>query len=176
MIKDHASNTFVQGYNAQLGVDAAAQIIVAATVVQASNDQQQLVPVLEAVAQNLGCLPDRVSADAGYFSAAAVTHERLQTVDMYVPPNARKPAAPVQLMADASVQARMWHKLQSKVGSTIYDQRKAIVEPVFAYLKHVRGVRQFRFRGLVQVQAEWLLICLTHNVLKMFRAKALLQT
>ena len=54
MIKDHASNTFVQGYNAQLGVDATAQIIVAATVVQASNDQQQLVPVLEAVAQNLG--------------------------------------------------------------------------------------------------------------------------
>src|SRR3546814_11172030 len=32
MMKDHASNTFVQGYNAQLGVDAQAQIIVAATV------------------------------------------------------------------------------------------------------------------------------------------------
>ena len=176
MIKDHASNTFVQGYNAQLGVDAAAQIIVAATVVQASNDQQQLVPVLEAVAQNLGRLPDKVSADAGYFSAAAVTHEKLQAVDVYVPPNGRKPEAPVRLTAHASVQARMWHKLQSKAGAAIYDQRKAIVEPVFAYLKHVRGVRQFRLRGLAQVQAEWLLLCLTHNVLKMFRAKALQPT
>jgi hypothetical protein len=172
MMKDHATNTFVQGYNAQLGVDGEAQIIVAATIVQAGNDQQQLVPVLEVVAQNLGRMPKRVSADAGYFSTAAVTHERLQTVDVYVPPNARQPEAPVRLTPDASVQERMWHKLQSKAGAAIYDQRKAIVEPVFAYLKHVRGVRQFRFRGLVQVQAEWLLICLTHNVLKMFRAKA----
>ena len=176
MVKDHATNTFVQGYNAQLGVDAAAQIIVAATVVQASNDQQQLVPVLEVVAQNLGRLPQRVSADAGYFSTAAVTHERLQTVDVYVPPNERAPTGPLPLSPAASVQERMWHKLQSKAGAAIYDQRKAIVEPVFAYLKHVRGVRQFLLRGLAQVQAEWLLICLTHNVLKMFRAKALQPT
>lgn len=175
MMKDHATNTFVQGYNAQLGVDAEAQIIVAATVVQAGNDQQQLVPVLEAVAQNLGRMPERVSADAGYFSTAAVTNERLQTVDVYVPPNARAPESPVTLTTDATVQQRMWHKLQSKAGAAIYDQRKAIVEPVFAYLKHVRGVRQFLLRSLAQVQAEWLLICLTHNVLKMFRAKAVLQ-
>lgn len=176
MVKDHATNTFVQGYNAQLGVDAEAQIIVAATVVQASNDQQQLVPVLEVVAQNLGRLPQRVSADAGYFSTAAVTHERLQTVEVYVPPNERAPEGPLLLSPDASVQERMWHKLRSKTGAAIYDRRKAIVEPVFAYLKHVRGVRQFLLRGLAQVQAEWLLICLTHNVLKMFRAKALQPT
>ena len=176
MMKDHATNTFVQGYNAQLGVDGAAQIIVAATVVQAGNDQKQLLPVLEAVAQNLGRLPERVSADAGYFSEAAVSHESLRTVEVYVPPNARPPVAPVMLTTDASVQQRMWHKLQSKAGAAIYDQRKAIVEPVFAYLKHVRGRRQFLLRGLAQVQAEWLLICLTHNVLKMFRAKALVQT
>ncbi len=176
MMKDHASNTFVQGYNAQLGVDGEAQIIVAATIVQAGNDQQQLLPVLEAVAQNLGRLPERVSADAGYFSTAAVTDEKLQRVDVYVPPNARKPEAPLRLTPDASVQERMWHKLQSKAGAAIYDQRKAIVEPVFAYLKHIRGVRQFRLRGLAQVQAEWLLLCLTHNVLKMFRAKALQPT
>jgi transposase len=176
MMKDHATNTFVQGYNAQLGVDGEAQIIVAATVVQAGNDQQQLVPVLEAVVQNLGRLPERLSADAGYFSTAAVTDEKLQTVDVYVPPNTRKPESPVRLTSDATVPERMWHKLQSKAGAAIYDQRKAIVEPVFAYLKHVRGVRQFLLRGLAQVQAEWLLICLTHNVLKMFRAKALQPT
>jgi transposase len=176
MMKDHATNTFVQGYNAQLGVDAEAQIIVAATIVQAGNDQKQLVPVLEAVAKNMGRMPDRVSAEAGYFSTAAVTDERLQTVDVYVPPNQRVPESEVPLTTNATVQQLMWHKLQSKAGAVIYDQRKAIVEPVFAYLKHVRGVRQFLLRGLAQVQAEWLLICLTHNVLKMFRAKAVLQT
>lgn len=176
MMKDHASNTFVQGYNAQLGVDATAQIIVAATIVQAGNDQKQLVPVLQVVAQNMGRLPERVSADAGYFSSAAVTDESLATVDVYVPPNTRQPESQATLPEHASVPQRMWHKLQSKAGAAFYNQRKVIVEPVFAYLKHVRGFRQFLLRSLVCVQAEWLLMCLTHNVLKMFRAKQLQNT
>jgi hypothetical protein len=176
MMKDHASNTFVQGYNAQLGVDAQAQIIVAATVVQASNDQEQLVPVLMRVKQNLGQLPASVSADAGYFSSAAVTAEEIKTVAVHVPPNAREPQAgecAALLPENATVQQRMWHKLKSKEGAAVYNQRKAIVEPVFAYLKHVRGFRQFLLRGQARVEAEWLLMCLTHNVLKMFRAKQL---
>ncbi len=176
MMKDHATNTFVQGYNAQLGVDAQAQIIVAATVVQAGNDQEQLVPVLLRVKQNLGQLPASVSADAGYFSSAAVTAEEIKTVAVHVPPNAREPQAgegAAPLPENATVQQRMWHKLQSKEGAAVYNQRKAIVEPVFAYLKHVRGFRQFLLRGQARVEAEWLLMCLTHNVLKMFRARQL---
>jgi hypothetical protein len=174
MMKDHASNTFVQGYNAQLGVDAQAQIIVAATVVQAGNDQQQLVPVLLRVKQNLGQLPASVSADAGYFSAAAVTAEEIKSVAVHVPPNAPEPQAceyAAPLPENATVQERMWHRLKSKEGAAIYNQRKAIVEPVFAYLKHVRGFRQFLLRGQARVEAEWLLMCLTHNLLKMFRAQ-----
>jgi transposase len=173
MMKDHASNTFVQGYNAQLGVDAQSQIIVAATIVQAGNDQKQLVPVLRVVKQNMGRLPEKVSADAGYFSTAAVTDETLQTVDLYVPPNQREPEFQELLTAEATVQQQMWHKLQGAAGAAVYNQRKAIVEPVFAYLKHVRGFRQFLLRGLARVEAEWLWLCLTHNVLKMFRAKQL---
>jgi len=87
MMKDHASNTFIQGYNAQLGVDAHSQIIVAATVVQAGNDQEQLLPVLLTVKENLGQLPASVSADAGYFSTAAVTAEEIKTVAVHVPPS-----------------------------------------------------------------------------------------
>lgn len=176
MMKDHASNTFVQGYNVQLGVDAQAQIIVAATVVQAGNDQEQLVPVLLRVKQNLGQLPANVSADAGYFSSAAVTAEEIKTVAVHVPPNTREPQAgecTAPLPENATVQQRMWHKLKSKEGAAVYNQRKAIVEPVFAYLKHVRGFRQFLLRGQARVEAEWLLMCLTHNLLKMFRAKQL---
>ena len=176
MMKDHASNTFVQGYNAQLGVDAHSQIIVAATVVQAGNDQEQLLPVLLTVKENLGQLPASVSADAGYFSTAAVTAEEIKTVAVHVPPNQREPQAweyEVPLTEMATVQERMWHKLKSPEGAKVYNQRKAIVEPVFAYLKHVRGFRQFLLRGQARVQAEWLLMCLTHNLLKMFRANQL---
>jgi hypothetical protein len=48
--------------------------------------------------------------------------------------------------------------------------RKAVVEPVFGQIKERRGFRRFLFRGLKKVEAEWQIICLTHNLLKLFRA------
>jgi hypothetical protein len=40
---------------------------------------------------------------------------------------------------------------------------------VFGQIKEIRGLRRFAFRGLKKVQAEWQPICLTHNLLKLFR-------
>ncbi len=48
----------------------------------------------------------------------------------------------------------------------------AYVEPVFGQIKEGRGFRRFSFRGLVKVTAEWVIICLTHNLLKLFRSGA----
>ncbi len=56
------------------------------------------------------------------------------------------------------------------------SMRKAIVEPVFGQIKEGRGFRRFSFRGLAQVAAEWTFICLTHNLLKLFRGRAGLLT
>ena len=70
---------------------------------------------------------------------------------------------------DTSVRTQMWLKLKSQRGRKIYNQRKTIVEPVFGQIKHVRSFRQFMLRGLSKVEGEWLLICLTHNLLKLFR-------
>jgi transposase len=173
MMKDLVTQSYQQGYNVQIGVDAQAQIIVGAKVVQAGNDQQQLVPVLQEVAQNLGRMPEAASADGGYFSAAALTHEAVRGVNLHVPPNQREPdlvALRETLLTSASVQQRMWQKLKSVEGRAIYNLRQAIVEPVFAQIKHIRGFRQFLLRGLAQVEAEWLLVCMTHNLLKLFRA------
>src|SRR6266550_2042334 len=173
VMKDLATQSFQQSYNAQIGVDAQAQIIVGAKVVQAGNDQQQLVPVMQEVTQQLGRRPEAVSADGGYFSTAALTHEAMRGVNLHVPPNEREPDLGLvveTLPASASVQQRMWQKLKSPEGRAIYNQRQAIVEPVFAQIKHVRGFRQFLLRGLAQVEAEWLLVCTTHNLLKLFRA------
>ena len=64
----------------------------------------------------------------------------------------------------------MRHKLQTPAGHDVYARRKAVVEPVFGQSKEVRGFRRFSFRGLHKVRAEWNLICLTHNLLKLFRA------
>jgi hypothetical protein len=64
----------------------------------------------------------------------------------------------------------MRHKLKTQEGRDFYKMRKAIVEPVFGQIKEPRGFRRFSFRGLQAVSMEWDLICLTHNLLKLFRA------
>jgi hypothetical protein len=43
------------------------------------------------------------------------------------------------------------------------------VEPVFGQIKEGRGFRRFLLRGLQKIRGEWRLVCLTHNVLKMWR-------
>ena len=143
----------------------------AAKVTQSGADQEQLIPVLREVEKNLGRMPERVSADAGYYSKAVLTHEAVRAVDLYLPPNQRQPVNWEEtLPPDATIQERMWHKLGSTAGREVFSIRKVIVEPVFAQLKHIRSFRQFLLRGLQQVEAEWLMICMTHNLLKMFRA------
>jgi transposase len=176
IMKDGATKTFQQAYNIQVGVDAQAQIIVATKVVQSGADQEQLIPVLRELEKNLGRMPERVSADAGYYSKAALTHEAVRGVDLHVPPNQRQPVSGAEtLPPDATIQERMWHKLGSPAGREVFSKRKVIVEPVFAQVKHIRGFRQFLLRGLEQVEAEWLLVCMTHNLLKLFRATRQLQ-
>jgi hypothetical protein len=141
-----------------------------------ANNKQQLKPMLEKVQENCGRLPEKVSADAGYFNTAQLTDAKLKEVDLYVPPDRQKHGAalrpPAQPRAtDASVVEQMRHKLRTPGGQAVYQGRKAIVEPVFGQIKEVRGFRRFSFRGLKKVVAEWELIALTHNLLELWRAQ-----
>ena len=63
---DGATKAFTQAYNAQAAVDCDSQVIVCADVTQQANDKRQLVPMLEQIEENLGEIPDRILADAGY--------------------------------------------------------------------------------------------------------------
>jgi transposase len=173
IMKNINTGSFEQAYNAQIAVDREAQIIIAARVVQQPNDQEQLVPALKEVEQNVGRMPEQASADAGYFSAASVSNEILKGIDLYVPPNERKSESESikELPEGASVREQMRHKLNTPEGHEIYKKRNSTVEPVFADIKHVRRFRQFALRGLSKVEGEWKLICLTNNVLKLFRAR-----
>ena len=176
IMKDGASKAFEQAYNAQVAVDSQAQIIVAAAVTQDANDKQQLVPMLLAVQDNIGQWPEKASADTGFFSEANLTAKALAGVDLYVPPerqhhSAPGVVAPTAAPAEGSVREQMRHKLQTPDGQAVYKLRKAIVEPVFGQIKEARGFRRFSFRGLAPVAAEWVLICLTHNLLKLFRGR-----
>ena len=107
----------------------------------------------------------------GTFSEAAVTDPTLAGIALYVPPDRQKHgAAPPPPADDGTVIGAMRAKLQTVAGHAVSALRKAIVEPVFGQIKGGRSLRRFSVRGLAKVQAEWALICLTHNLLKLFRA------
>jgi transposase len=164
---------FVQAYNAQIAVDAEAQIIVAAHVTQNTNDLRELVTMAEAIARHVGTLAATTSADAGYFSAHNIEHGALAGTNLLVPPDRQKHGttpAPGSLLPSASPADRMRYKLAGAAGRALYKMRKAIVEPVFGQIKGARQLRQFLLRGLDGAKGEWALITLTHNLLKLFRS------
>jgi transposase len=171
---------FVQAYNAQAAVEAEFQLIVGQTVTQAANDKEQLIPMLATVEEQSGQRPEEVLADSGYCSeknleqldseekperrvTGYVAAER-QKHDEYKQPCPRGP-----LPKGATRVDRMKRKLKTKVGKAVYAARKAIIEPVFGQIKQARGFRQFLLRGAEKVRGEWALVCLTHNILKIYR-------
>ena len=166
---------FVQGYNAQVAVEAETQLIVGQAVTQAANDKQQLIPMLEQVEQQSGQKPEEVLADSGYASEANLQAAKDRDVEVYVAvardkhhqSQTQSPRGP--LPKGATLIDRMRRKLQTKAGRAIYARRKTIVEPVFGQIKQAQGFRQFLLRGLNKVQGEWALVCMAHNLLKVHR-------
>jgi transposase len=172
--------SFVQGYNAQIAVDSASQVIVAAEITQETNDKMQLIPMIAQMVMNLEQKPEKVSADTGYFSEANVTDESVKDVDLYVATGRDQHGAAVETNsnpppADASVKEAMHHKLRTAAGRDVYKMRKAIVEPVFGQIKEQRGFRRFSLRGKQNVSREWKLVCAVSNLLKLFRAGRVLE-
>lgn len=56
-----------------------------------------------------------------------------------------------------------------------YRKREQSVEPVFGRTKRPRGLGQSLLRGLDKVFALWQLECAAHNLLKLHRAKVILE-
>jgi len=166
---------FVQAYNAQIAVEPDFQLIVGQNVTQAANDKQQLQPTLEAVRQQAGRTPQEVMTDSGYCSEANLKYLEKKKIEGFIATDResyrdRQQSGPRGPLPEGATRVdRMRRKLQTKVGAAIYSRRKTVVEPVFGQIKQARGFRQFLLRGLGQVQGEWAMICLTHNILKLHR-------
>jgi hypothetical protein len=145
-------------------------------VTPAAPDVQQLGPAVDAITQGLRRKPRQVLADAGYWSENNVATLDAKGIEAFIATGRRKHSDPMPVAPRGrapralSVKDRMARKLITGRGHAIYARRKAIVEPVFGQIKHARGFRQFLRRGLVRVQQEWALICLSHNLLKLHLA------
>ena len=173
-----AGGGFEQCYNGQAVVAAGSLLVVAAEVVQAANDKQQLQPMLNKLAVLSGALGnvETLLADNGYFSAANVTACAAAGIDPLIamgrqphypslaerfedtPPPPENPT-PVEAMA---------YRLKTPDGRTLYALRKQVPEPVFGIIKSVLGFRQFLLRGLDRVQGEWSLVTMAWNMKRLF--------
>jgi len=169
VMHDNGLGCFLQAYNAQAAVDGHAQVIVAADVTQEVVDRGQLLPMCERMRETLGVLPPVITADAGYWDSASIEDPSLRGVDLLVAPDAMHRWAKPKTGKPCDAVRRMRERLSSGLPRALYAMRRAIVEPVFAQIKEIRGLHRFRLRSLRKVKAEWQLICLTHNLLKLFR-------
>jgi len=174
---DGTTKSFEQSYNCQAAVVDKRQVIVATNVTQESNDKRQVEPMVRKFKKSTGGRkPKKLSADTGYFSEENVVSLEDEGIDAYIATEKQKhgekplPAPRGRIPGSATVKERMSRKLRTIKGRCTYSKRKQVVEPVFGQIKEVRGFRRFLFRGLDKVDAEWDLICLTHNLLKLFRS------
>jgi hypothetical protein len=155
------------------------QIVVAAELTQQANDVQQLAPMLVAIRTTLTSAGvceslQRLAADSGYWSIANVSTIPAAP-ELLIPParhgrlgKPRKDGKPTASKSDG-VRAVMRAKLDDGPGKAYYAQRSRTIEPVFGQVKTVQGGRRFMRRGLRACQAEWKLLCGTHNLLKLWR-------
>jgi transposase len=173
-----AGGGFDQCYNAQAAVAADSLLVIAANVVQAPNDKQQIEPMLD----HIDALPDELGevgtllADTGYFSAANVNACGVAGVDPLIAmgrqphhppasemfcddPLAPENPTPVEAMA---------HRLKTREGRDLYALRKQIPEPVFGIIKSIMGFRQFLLRGIDKVRGEWKLVTMAWNMKRLF--------
>ncbi len=171
------SGAFVQAYNVQVAVEGSHQLILAADVSPQAADAPHLVPLTQQIQRNTGSWPRRVLADAGYFSEANVLALAAQGIDPLLSPDKLRhtqplPPAPRGRIPKAlSVRDRMRRKLRTRLGRALYNLRKCTVEPVLGQIKAALGFRQFSFRGLVKVRAEWLLVACAHNLRKLYTVR-----
>lgn len=162
---------FIAGYNAQIAVDGAHQIIVAHGLQTNPADRGALKPLLSRLRRALNANPKEVSADSGYCSAANLTHLARRRIAAFIAVG--RAGHPGQGGREKGARiAAMARTLRRAGRRSRYRLRKQIVEPVFGQIKEARGFRRFLLRGLEQVKLEWAMICTVHNLLKLHKAAA----
>lgn len=162
---------FEQCYNAQAAVEAGSQVIVAQILTDATNDKQQLDPMLSEIKKNNGRHADETSADAGYCSEENLKKVNCRHINAYIATGRQKhseTAATGNKLGKIGTHVHaMAVKLKQGGRRSRYRLRKQTVEPVFGQIKQARGFRQFLMRGKENVSGEWAMICIAHNLLKL---------
>jgi Transposase domain (DUF772) len=170
-----------QGDNAQ-AVTTCGQLVVAAELTQQTNDLLQLQPMLEAIDATLAAAgitdrPEMVLADCGYWSIANLT-KTPDGLELLIPPTKharqgkpRKDGKPSASKSDG-LRAAMTAKLTA---TTARPATRCASRPWSRCSGRSRrsvALGGSCARGLEACEAEWKLMCRTHNLLKLWRYQA----
>jgi transposase len=174
-----AGGGFDQSYNAQAAVATGSMLVVATEVTQASNDKEQLMPMMnkvQALPKELGKVK-RALADSGYLSESNVERCEAAKIEPLIALGRQRhhaswrerfaptPKAPPE---SATAMQKMAYRLKTPEGKKRYALRKQTPEPVFGIIKSVMRFRQFSLRGMKNVKGEWNLVTMSWNIKRMF--------
>ena len=166
---------FALGYSAEIAVSDD-HLIVAQRVTQNPAVNASLVPMIDQVEQRCQAPPGTALADSGFFSIDNLKRMEQRSIDAYLPDSNMARALNLgtrcRTRAYAPAHRRMRARLRSPDGRAAYARRKAVVEPVFGVLKQQRGIRQFRTRGLENVNNEFSLATLAYNISRLHVLRA----
>ena len=174
---------YVQGYNAQ-AVVSMDQLIIAADITSEANDFKQLIPMLlqaqanvaRTVAAGVSAEIEKILADAGYHSKTNLDDLSYTGVEGFIPSkkswklrkeiiNSGYHEGPIPEDLDPTM--RMELKLRTEAGHQIYKLRGQTIEPTFGQTKD--GLAGLPRRGIEAARADWRMICLAHNLKKLWR-------
>ena len=137
---------FIAGYNGQIAVDAAHQVIVAQRLQTNPADYAALVPLVDQAKANLGRKIREVSGDGGFATEANLEAMASRGIRTYLAParakHGQNHSAGDKRFRNSPRMTAMAATLKRAGRRSRYRLRKQVVEPVFGQIKQARGFRQ----------------------------------
>ncbi|OPY76228.1 MAG: Transposase DDE domain protein [Syntrophorhabdus sp. PtaU1.Bin153] len=81
----------------------------------------------------------------------------------------RKTGREIEISVHHKAVERQRAKREDRVNKQVLGQRKRIIEPVFAWIKHQLGFDRWTVFGLEKVRAQWALVCTAINMKKLYK-------
>jgi transposase len=164
-----ADGGFRPAYNIQVATDVDSRIIVGVRTLNTGNDQSQITPMLDAIAQRVDRLPQAHLVDGGFVTKAEIDAATAREVTLYAPPMQRRRgdrSLDTPVPGDSSAVASWRQRMASVDGKAIYKHRAATAEWVNADARTHRTLGRVLVRGLTKVQSWVLWAALAHNMLR----------
>ena len=158
--------------NVQYATDVASGVVVGVDVANGGNDQPQLVPMVDQLADRYDTVPGAWLADGGFVSLHAVKDLDARNIALYAPPPKRRDGRPAgPRPGDAPPVANWRERMTSEDGQAIYKQRAATSEWVNAGARG-RGLQQMPVRGRAKAKAIALWHAIGHNLTRLIAPPA----